>query len=68
MGFTSPVLTAMMVLDDDAVFTDSHINKLSGGDTFTIASTDAALFSSIVNIGAMLGSILAGFACDKFGR
>jgi predicted MFS family arabinose efflux permease len=30
-----------------------------------INSAHADLFSSIVNVGAMIGSILGGFLCDK---
>ena len=68
LGFTSPVLTAMEVLKDGAVFDDVEIDKLNSGDTVTLDSADASLFSSVINIGAMLGAILGGWACDRLGR
>jgi len=67
LGFTSPVLTAMRVLKDDAPFGDTSLTELSHGEV-SIDSDEASLFSSIVNIGAMIGSILGGLLCDKFGR
>jgi hypothetical protein len=68
MGFTSPVLTAMTLLKDDAVFTDATLNVQDGGDTVVIQSSNSALFSSIVNVGAMCGAILGGVLCDKVAR
>jgi SP family facilitated glucose transporter-like MFS transporter 8 len=67
LGFTSPVLTAMRVLKSDAPFGDTTLNELSH-DEVSIDSDEASLFSSILTIGAMIGSIMGGVACDKFGR
>ena len=60
LGFTGPSLTAMEVLKDknDAPLGFDSIQYDKG--TVTIVSTNADLFSSMVNIGAMVGSLLAG--------
>ena len=67
MGFTSPTLTAMELLRKDSAFSDADLEDL-GDDTVVVTSSEAAQFSSIINIGAMFGSVLGGLACDAFGR
>jgi hypothetical protein len=41
---------------------------LDDGSTWVINSPNASLFGSIVNIGAMTGSLLGGVLLDKLGR
>ena len=66
-SFTSPTLTAMEVLKHDSAFDDGDLKDL-GDDTIVVTSEQAAQFSSIVNIGAMVGALIAGVACDVLGR
>jgi hypothetical protein len=37
----------------------------SSSASVTLSSRDAAFFSSVVNVGAMVGAVLGGVACDK---
>ena len=67
LGFTSPTLTAMEVLKHGGAFTDGDLKDL-GDDTIVVVSDQAAQFSSIVNVGAMIGALLGGVACDSLGR
>lgn len=42
-----------------------YSKKLDNGDTIAISSGYASLFGSILNIGAIFGSILGGVICEK---
>jgi len=67
LGFTGPTLTAMEVIGEDTMFHDAKVDMLADG-TVLIDSRQASTFSSILTIGAMLGSLSGGVLCDKFGR
>ena len=67
LGFTSPTLTALEVLKNDAAFTDGDLKDL-GDNTIIVTSSEAAQFSSIVNVGAIIGSVIGGLLCDAIGR
>lgn len=62
MGFTSPALPAMMGQNSNQVFTDITC------EDDTTASTKAALFSSMISVGAMAGALSAGKLADTLGR
>jgi|MDSY01.1.fsa_nt_gb SP family sugar:H+ symporter-like MFS transporter len=57
----------MEVLKHDSAFDDGDLKDL-GDDTIVVTSEQAAQFSSIINIGAMVGALIAGVACDVLGR
>jgi SP family facilitated glucose transporter-like MFS transporter 8 len=67
LGFTGPSLTAMEVVRQDTMFQDARIETLADGTIF-VDSRQASTFSSILTIGAMVGSMSGGVLCDKFGR
>ena len=57
----------MEVLKHDSAFDDGDLKDL-GDDTIVVTSEQAAQFSSIINIGAMVGALIAGVSCDVLGR
>mmetsp|Transcript_44262 Transcript_44262/g.120589 ORF Transcript_44262/g.120589 Transcript_44262/m.120589 type:complete len:555 (+) Transcript_44262:222-1886(+) len=67
LAYTSPSLLPMEVSDKSGVFNSDMSAEESGG-TVTISTENGALFSSILNIGAMLGSVLGGIINNKIGR
>ena len=67
LAYTSPSLLPMEVSDESGVFTSDMSAEESDG-TVTISTENGALFSSILNIGAMLGSVLGGIINNKIGR
>eukprot|EP00471_Norrisiella_sphaerica_P009121 CAMPEP_0184492998 /NCGR_PEP_ID=MMETSP0113_2-20130426/24812_1 /TAXON_ID=91329 /ORGANISM="Norrisiella sphaerica, Strain BC52" /LENGTH=534 /DNA_ID=CAMNT_0026878087 /DNA_START=71 /DNA_END=1675 /DNA_ORIENTATION=+ len=63
LGFTSPALPAMYGTNNSQnVFTPKEC--VDG----TVSSDKGSLFSSIVNIGAVVGALMAGNIADYFGR
>ena len=61
LGFTGPTLTALETLKFDSLFEDARFRAIDDG-TVIIVSDQASLYSSIVGIGAMLGSLGGGYA------
>lgn len=66
MSFTSPALLPMQVQKSDSVLGDYHVKDEDG--TVAIVDDSAAWFSSLVNIGGLLGSLMAGYSTENFGR
>eukprot|EP00466_Bigelowiella_natans_P006465 jgi/Bigna1/88116/estExt_fgenesh1_pg.C_280098 len=62
LGFTSPALPAMYGQNSAQVFTVTDCNDSN------ISSQTGSLFSSIVNIGAVFGAMVAGRLADYIGR
>ena len=59
LGFTGPTLTALETDRDDYMFKDARFQLVD--DTSIVMSNRAALFASVLTIGAMAGSMSGGF-------
>mmetsp|Transcript_14160 Transcript_14160/g.34512 ORF Transcript_14160/g.34512 Transcript_14160/m.34512 type:complete len:536 (-) Transcript_14160:277-1884(-) len=62
LGFTSPALPAMYGDNSQNIFTPQNCIDSS------VSSDMGSLFSAVVNLGAVGGSIIAGPIADTFGR
>lgn len=65
LGFTSPALDTMK----NHVVVDGEVQEAPGDLViFSSSGESASWFSSLVNIGALLGALGGGWSCDKAGR
>ena len=68
LGFTGPTLTVLSVSSHDALFEDARFERIDDSGTVAIISQQGSMYSSIIGLGAMAGSVGGSYLCDVSGR